>query len=193
MKLDFGLQATYTVKAINQASAECLHLPTFYAHPFTNEPQKDTYDTFLHLTHRNGVSWIAAMTGDLANPAVEGVHATPSETHCLTIVDSTAFLINTAQPGNIQFIGDCIQKVEKYLMFELILLLDFAAITAIGKEGLLWQTPRLVQDGISILNINDKEISGVGDFSRSQDTPDSFKVCTRSGKVIQGNLFTESN
>lgn len=192
MYFDFGLKAQYALNEMSKDEADASNLPKFLAHGFENKASQDCFSLYLEITSKSSDSWIAALTGDISNPQVEGVYACPSEKHCLVVVNSNAFLINTARKGDIIMVGDCIRKVEKYLFLDLLLLMDYVSITAIGKNGVLWKTPRLVRDGVSVSLVSDEFIYGEGDYSHSNSDGDCFKLNTETGRVIQGNIFTES-
>jgi len=148
---------------------------------------------YLRVQPLNEKPWFLELYGDIENKQVEGIYGCPSPDFFLAVIDSVAYYINSNLPFKASVIkSQPVRQVLSYPALDLLLILDFVAMTAIGKSGILWTTNRLVRDELKVLEISDEKIFCCGNYNTSSFGNDDVVTINRcDGRILAGNIFTE--
>lgn len=122
--------------------------------------------------------------------ALSGVFSAPSETRLLLVGRGDAFLVDVEVPDRFEAIdtGGPVVAVRPVLDQGLLLLASPWVITALGEDGIRWQTGRLAIEGIRLDEVQAGRLAGVAD--PGDDEPRDFVVDLRTGRHEGGVPFT---
>ena len=92
-------------------------------------------------------------SSDSRDAGDSGVYATPSPRRLCVLADGLAYLVgvNAAQHGA-DVVHDQVGQVEVVVDPELLLLVRFIDIVAIGVDGVAWRSPRLAVDDLRVVS-----------------------------------------
>ncbi len=107
--------------------------------------------------------WVGSFaSGDLGG--VSALSAAPSPRHLVAVVDGLAYLVDTADPRDgATILSDMVRQVAP-VETDLLLLATTLDIVALGSEGPVWQTKRLVVDDLRIEGASKDRIVATGDM-----------------------------
>jgi hypothetical protein len=120
---------------------------------------------YVTVTNHSGSCWtlpfFSAMPG---YPLVTGLVSVPARNALLVICGGTASYVLVENPAQNQFIRQCMPTRQAVSSFEdqCVLLADYTSITCIGSLGVNWTSDRLVLDDLSLLGVENGEISFQG-------------------------------
>jgi len=144
----------------------------------------------LQVKPASGGSFLATCALGFRDPsALTGVWSCPRPDDLLAVAGGYAYLADTLAP-------DCplhlpLRPVAQVLSSpesNLLLLAGFHTIAAIGPTGLLWETARLTWEGLTLTEIRDGQLHGLGwDMRTDRELP--FAVDLATGKHA-GGAFT---
>ena len=108
-----------------------------------------------------------------------------------------AYIIDVKKPSKeLQLNIIPVLNVHCLLGKDIILLSNFTDVQAHSSIGLKWDTDRIVRDGLTITNIDDRWIYGHGDDQGKLDIgfgPDNFIISVETGKFYGGGLYNLKN
>lgn len=185
-QLDFGFKCNYQIRASSPPTDEDFFVCSCSG--ITRQRQAGPNALFVNVEHQSGKSWCLAFEPG-SGPDIsqyEGIHPCPSPDHFLAVIGSTGFYIDaTALKPIIMLSVFPVRKLEKSLNSGLLLVLDWQSITAISKDGVIWQTQDLVFDAIFVELILEDEIYGGGNLARDDfNEADYFRISSNDGSVI---------
>ncbi len=121
------------------------------------------------------------------NHVSSGNYATPRMDTVLIVERGVAFLVDVAHPSEYQVVdvdGPVVQ-VWPLVTHELLLLITPWSITAIGRDGVEWSTPRLAIEGLRLDNVVDGWAWGFAD--PQDEEPREFGVELATGRTEGGS------
>ncbi len=194
--LEFGFKAEYLIKKPNPDL-----MPEYFVSLSGNEffqsnlskVSEVVLDNCLQIEPANKAPWLLEINGDLINPQVEGIYGCPCSKSFLAVVDSVAYYISSELPLKYTLIeSQPVRHVNTYPALDLVLVLDYTGMTAIGPHGILWNSNRLVRDELKVITVTEDFIFCCGDYnSKSTEQNDFAKLSRLDGKVLEQNLWTE--
>jgi hypothetical protein len=148
-------------------------------------------EVVVEVTTDNGKCWVGAARagGPSVRGALSGVFSTPAETGLLLLGRGNAYLVDVAAPERFEAIdtGGPVVGVRPVLDEGLLLLASPWTITALGEDGVRWQTGRLAIDGIRLDEVEAGRLAGVAD--PDDDEPRDFVVELHTGQHEGGVPF----
>ena len=135
----------------------------------------------------HGASWVAAFgSPDPDTSATSGLFGTPSPTGLCVVERGTAFLGDVLRPDRFTAVKTAGPVVAAYEVAseDSLLLVTPWAITAIGREGVLWTTERIAIDGLRIDEVAHGWLRGVSD--PDDEEPGDFAVEIATGRLVGG-------
>ncbi len=132
-------------------------------------------------------SWTGAFALGFAAPSVvTGIFSCPNPRSVCVVAGGYAYLVDTSEPT--VFVHLRPRPVVRALPVPeagLLLFCDFSAITAIGRDGVAWETPPLTWEGLSLGKIESGLLHGMGwDAIADREVP--FTVELASGRCEGG-------
>jgi hypothetical protein len=134
--------------------------------------------------------WTASFAGpDPGCRALTELLGTPSPTGLCVVERGTAFVGDVLEPEGFEVIvtpGPVVAAEELVDEARLLLVTPWA-ITAVGRNGVQWTTPRIAVDGLRFDEASDGWLRGVAD--PDDDEPRDFAVDLSTGQVTGGAAF----
>jgi len=144
----------------------------------------------LQVKPASGGSFLATCALGFRDPsALTGVWSCPRPDDLLAVAGGYAYLADTLAPDRplhlpLRPVAQVLSSPESNLL----LLAGFHTIAAIGPTGLLWETARLTWEGLTLTEIRDGQLHGLGwDMRTDRELP--FAVDLATGKHA-GGAFT---
>jgi len=144
----------------------------------------------LQVKPASGGSFLATCALGFRDPsALTGVWSCPRPDDLLAVAGGYAYLADTLAPDRplhlpLRPVAQVLASPESNLL----LLSGFHTIAAIGPTGLLWETARLTWEGLTLTEIRDGQLHGLGwDMRTDRELP--FAVDLATGKHT-GGAFT---
>jgi len=112
--------------------------------------------------------------------ALTGVWSCPRPDDLLAVAGGYAYLADTLVPDRplhlpLRPVAQVLSSSESNLL----LLAGFHTIAAIGPTGLLWETPRLTWEGLTLSEIRDGQLHGLGwDMRTDRELPFAVDLAT---------------
>jgi hypothetical protein len=127
--------------------------------------------------------WIGSFaSGGLGG--VSALSATPSRRHLVAVADGLAYVVDTENPGDGAIIvSDMVRQVVP-VETDLLLVVATLDMVALGPEGPVWQTERLVVDDLRVEAASREGIVATGDML-DVDRPE-IVLDPRTGQQTQG-------
>lgn len=145
----------------------------------------------IKVATEGGRRWVgvARAGGPSVQGALSGVFSTPAKTRLLLIGRGDAFLVDVDAPERFEALdtGGPVVAVRPVAGEGLLLLASPWTITAIGADGVRWQTGRLAIEGIRLDEVQAGQLAGVAD--PDDDEPRDFVVDLRTGRHEGGVPF----
>jgi hypothetical protein len=129
----------------------------------------------------SGEAFLATCALGFADPLVPtGVWSCPDPDWLCAVAGGYAYLMDTAQPERwLQIAYRPVLEVRAVLDPQLLLFVSHHSILAWGKEGQLWQSPRLSSEGVTIQSIDASTIHGTGwDLMTDKEFPFTLDLKT---------------
>jgi len=135
----------------------------------------------LQVKPASGGSFLATCAlGFRAPTALSGVWSCPRPDDILAVAGGYAYLADTLAPDPPLHLP--LRPVTQVLPApdaNLLLLAGFHTIAAIGSSGLLWETARLTWEGLTLTEIRDNQLRGLGwDMSTDRELPFAVDLAT---------------
>ncbi|MBX9951295.1 MAG: hypothetical protein K2Y39_19155 [Candidatus Obscuribacterales bacterium] len=187
--IDFGLCAEYSISILPKANIEALNLKAYYKSYRAGEESFESEYFFL-VKHPSAEEWLLALGGICDKPEVQGVYACPSPKHFLAVIDNVAYYVDSSLPNNATPVAHSVDSIEVSLPNQQLFVVTSKTIIAIGKSGLMWESPELFPDGVYITIISKDLIWGHGDEVDGEYG--AFKISVNDGSLVQNNWYTET-
>ncbi|MEO8724673.1 MAG: hypothetical protein ABI383_00995 [Acidobacteriaceae bacterium] len=132
----------------------------------------------LYVMVRAGAaSWLGIFALGYDSPhTVTGVYPTPHPDRFLALAGGYAYFADASAPEQTQFLKQQPMVWIGYCMNPALLLLaDHRTITAVGSEGVAWQTPPLSMEGLSEIRVEGAAVMGKG-WDAISDQEHEFRV-----------------
>jgi hypothetical protein len=135
----------------------------------------------LQVKPASGGSFLATCAlGFRAATALSGVWSCPRPDDLLAVAGGYAYLADTLNPDRPLHLP--LRPVTQVLPApeaNLLLLAGFHTIAAIGTTGLLWETTRLTWEGLTLSDIRDNQLHGLGwDMRTDRELPFAVDLST---------------
>ena len=137
----------------------------------------------LQVKPSSGGSFLATCALGFRDPnALTGVWSCPRPNDLLAVAGGYAYLADTLAPERPLHLP--LRPVAQVLPApdaNLLLLAGFHTIAAIGASGLLWETARLTWEGLTLTEIRDNQLHGLGwDMRTDRELPFIVDLATGS-------------
>jgi hypothetical protein len=136
-----------------------------------------------------GGSFLATCALGFRDPSLpSGVWTCPGPDDLLAVAGGYAYLVDTRTPEQCQHLP--LRPVTQVLpapQAGLILLAGFHTVAAIGASGLLWETARLSWEGVTLNDIRDNQLHGLG-WNMQTDREVPFAIDLRTGHHTDGGF-----
>ncbi len=135
----------------------------------------------LQVKPASGGSFLATCAlGFRAPSALSGVWSCPRPDDLLAVAGGYAYLADTLAPDRPLHLP--LRPVTQVLPapeVNLLLLAGFYTVAAIGAAGLLWETARLTWEGLTLTDIRDGQLHGLGwDMRTDRELPFTVDLAT---------------
>lgn len=137
----------------------------------------------LQVTPAAGGSFLATCAlGFKDRNALTGVWSCPRPDDLLAVAGGYAYLADTLAPERpLHLTLRPVAQVLPAPDANLLLLAGFHTIAAIGPTGLLWETARLTWEGLTLTDIRDNQLRGLGwDMRTDRELPFTVDLATGS-------------
>ncbi|MGH9155949.1 MAG: hypothetical protein ACRD1K_08995 [Acidimicrobiales bacterium] len=175
IKFDALFPAGYEVRVIESAPADAL--------VFERPGSVHSGEVIVEVTTDGGRCWVGAARagGPSVRGALSGVFSTPAKTGLLLLGRGDAYFVDVEAPERFEAIdsGGPVVAVRPALDEGLMLLASPWTITALGDDGVRWQTGRLAIEGIRMDEVQAGQLAGVAD--PGDDEPRDFVVDLHTG------------
>lgn len=144
----------------------------------------------LQVRPAKGGSFLATCALGFRDPALpSGVWACPREDDLLAVAGGYGYLVDTNTPERCLHLP--LRPVVRVLPVSeegLILLAGFHTVAAIGEAGLLWETGRLSWEGVTLGDVRNGRLQGLG-WEMRTDRELPFEVDLRTGAHTGGGFI----
>ncbi|HEX4154880.1 MAG TPA: hypothetical protein VHY48_04635 [Acidobacteriaceae bacterium] len=141
----------------------------------------------------SGGAFLATCALGFRDPSLpSGIWPCPRRDDLLAVAGGYAYLVDTRSPD--QCLHLPLRPVTQVLpapQENLILLAGFHTIAALGASGLLWETARLSWEGLTLNEIRDGQLHGLG-WNMPTDRELPFTVDLRTGSHTGGGFERET-
>jgi hypothetical protein len=147
---------------------------------------------YVEVEPDKGAPWVA--TVERPRPTVKGaltgIFTTPSPAQALILAGGDTYLVDVHNPDLFEPVDTAgpVIDVVPAVSDGLLLLASPWAVTAIGPNGVAWQTGRLAIDGLRLDEIDAGKIAGVADPENDDESRD-FAIDLRTGAHEGGTPF----
>lgn len=182
--LDLSFAHSYSVEEIPElpGTGKPGSSPLYFPRPKAR-PEHD--GIWLTLHPAIGTPWTGVFAlGYAPPPAISRVLSTPDPGRICVISSGAAYVVKADEPEVWETL-DLMPVLEARPIPEhsLLVLSDFTRLIALGRNQVVWRSPRVCWDDLRILNVSNEVIEGVGwDPVNSCDSP--FAVDIRTGKSL---------
>ena len=183
IKFDDVFPASYEVAVIDSVLDDAL--------VFERPGSVSNGEVVVEVTTDDGRCWVGAARagGPSVRGALSGVFSTPAKTRLLLVGRGDAFLVDVTAPERFEAIdtGGPVVGIRPVLDEGLLLVVSPWVITALGEDGVRWQTDRLAIEGIRLDEVEGGRLAGVAD--PDDDEPRDFVVDLHTGRHEGGVPF----
>lgn len=122
--------------------------------------------------------------------ALTGVFACPRPTDALVVCDGQPYLVDVTAPTRTTVLDlEPVTQVCRVRDLDLLVLVGYSNLAALGPAGLAWHSERLCLDDLRVLDATADGIHCLGDFAGSTE---EFTVDPHSGQLRAGPRFLDS-
>jgi hypothetical protein len=155
-----------------------------------DEAERGALEVMVHPEASGAHPFLATCAPGFLDPAVpSGVWSTPHRDWLCAVSGGYAYLIDTTAPERFTMIPyrPVLQTLPVPTPEGCLLFVSHRAILAWGKEGQLWESERLSDEGVTVSAIDHGILHGTGWQMRSdKETP--FTLDLRTGKLLGRDL-----
>lgn len=185
MLVEMEFPPTYDVQVLEEMPAR-----RGVEHQFARDGRIVDGGVLIEVVSESG-RWdgLVANAPDSLPSAVSGIYSTPSSHVVAVIAKGDAYFIDVEDPEGWWALEDApIVAVRSAVGDGLLVLATSRRVVGVGADGVVWRTPRLAVDGISVGQPAGSELSGVAD---PRDEHQEFVIDLRSGKHRGGLPFPD--
>jgi hypothetical protein len=178
---DLGFPHSYEIEEVPELPGTGISdVPLFY---FPNPKARQGHDgLWLCVRAASGKSWVGVFAfGYGSPPAISRVTSTSDPDVICVISRGAAYIVKADEPDSWKEIPvRPVLDVRLVLEHQLLIFAEFTRLTAYGRDGLVWRSPRLCWDHLRILGVTLDEIKGVG-YDPTNACDSYFLVDIRTG------------
>lgn len=164
--------------------------PQHFVYPRdVEEVERGALEVLVRPTGARSQAFLATCALGFRDPAApSGIWSTPGPEKICTVAGGYAYLIDTTAPARFEMIAyRPVLKIVPAVAEGLLLFAGHRAVLAWGREGQAWESEKLSDEGVTILELENGLLRGNGWEMRSdQEVP--FTLDVRSGKRVAGPL-----
>jgi len=133
--------------------------------------------------------WTASFPGGSIGSSLSGFFGVPSADHLLVVADGWGAIVDVRSPAApAEILGHQVHQVHQVVRVpdeDIVLLSGLCDVTAVGRDGRLWRSPRLFLDELQIVRVEREQILCSG---YSMGTSEAI-IDLRSGEKLSGPPF----
>jgi hypothetical protein len=142
----------------------------------------------LRVIPQAGNDWVLSISGGNGLTSLRGIYATPQPDVFLAVVDGAGLFVRATDPSSAWPLGVMVTQVYGSALPRPVLLISRGiSLVAMDADGILWQTPRLCWDDLTIERIEGNEVHCSGDFL----PPAPFVLDLSTGERLSGPAFID--
>lgn len=139
----------------------------------------------VEVSNRAGDIWIGEF--EAGPEGLTGIFATPCPDSLCVVNVGQGYLVPTLAPNRFQVIPTLpIKVVRRVPEASILLFVDYTRLSAVGVDGLLWETPRISWDGIRLVEVSRDRVRGIGWDSPANNEVE-FSVDIQTGMAHGGS------
>lgn len=128
--------------------------------------------------------WTGVFARGLGGDPARSVLTLPGGERFLVACNGAGYIVHAEDPNDWAEVACTpVRGVLPVPAYDLVLVWDFTTLAAYDRDGLRWQTDRLVWDWLSILDISEGYVLAQG-FNAPMDRDDQFRVEISSGRAV---------
>ena len=180
MKIDLSFPHRYAVRRTELPSGKG-PAPTVHYHPEPHPGRGEHWGLMLEIAPEGGQAWIGVFEG--LGGYLSAVLSTPNPSELLVIADGQPYLVKVDDPKTVEDLP-CLPTTQAMpiLAWQMIILVDFTDLVAIGGKGILWRSERLVTDELRLVGVEGGVIKATGWSGGQGDV--AFDVDPATGRII---------
>lgn len=149
------------------------------------EVERGALEVMIHPGAPDGTPFLATCALGFRDPAApNGIWSTPKPEEICAVAGGYAYLFDTTAPERFTMIPyRPVLAVRAVVTENILLFAGHQSIIAWGADGQLWESAKLSDEGVAIVEIEDGLLRGAGwRIATGHET--SFKLDLRSGKLV---------
>ena len=184
--IDLTFQHLYEVEEISELPGDGrFNVPVHFFPGSKTRPEHDGLWTMIRPT--NAPSWVGVFGFAFESaPALSRVVSLPNPNRLCVISKGAGYFVDVRNPAtweNADLMP--ITDIRSIPDSGLVVFADFIRLTAVGKDGIVWQSPRLCWDDLKIQKMSHDRIEGVGyDPTHSDRSEMPFAVELATGRSL---------
>jgi len=166
-----------------------LNVPLLYFPRPTTRPERD--GLWLRIGPATGKPWVGVFGfGYQSPPAISRVVGSPDQNRVCVVSRGTAYIVEADNPEIWEELPVMpVLDIRQIPNHQLLVFADFTRLIAYGRDGLVWKSSRLCSDDLTIHEVTDNSIDGVGYDPADSSGKVSFAVDIRTGRSLSPPLF----
>ena len=184
-RFEFAFPHSYEVKVLEQAPP--VH-PLEKLHHFPVEMEEgDRAGAYVRVAPERGAAWRGFFALGFDTPeALNCASSCPHPDAFCIIAGGYGYVVNAVDPAQwLQVEQRPVTELRSLTKNNLLLLIGFTSITALGSAGIMWTTERLSWEGLRIAEIGAEHLLGFG-WDAIADKEVAFSVDLKTGKHSGG-------
>jgi hypothetical protein len=180
MAVDLTFPTRYKAEHLLTLPSEAQEERRFYFPP-TETPDRGP-NLLVKVIPDTGEPWLGSFAPGYDSPkSVTGIYAYPDGMSLCGISQGKGCVIRSDNPHNWRGVDTHpILSVITIAAEHLLLFVDFTTISAYGQSGLVWKTPRLSWDGLTITEVTTNHVRGLA-WDSPEDREVEFLVDIKTG------------
>lgn len=185
MRFDFTFQREYEVKVL-EAPPPVHPLEKLYHYPLELE-EGDRSGVYVRVAPKQGPAWFGFFASGFDSPHVmNAVCSCPDPASVCVIAGGYAYVVKATNPMQWFRVEQTpVVELRTNTEQQLILFQGFTSITAIGPNGIAWNTERLSWEGLRITEVRGHLLHGFG-WDASSNKEVAFELDLRTGRHAGG-------
>jgi len=192
MRFDFTFARNYEIKVLE--SAPPVHpLEKLYHYPVELE-EGDRSGVHVRVVPNSGLSWFGFFASGFDSPQVmNAVCSCPDPESVCVIAGGYAYVVKASRPAEwFRVEQRPVVEIRAVTDQKLVLFEGFASISAVGPDGIAWNSERLTWEGLRVVAIAGQSLHGFGwDALADKEVP--FELDLRTGKHTGGARPASAN
>jgi len=181
MRFDFTFARHYDAKIL--ASAPPAHpLEKLYQFPVELE-EGDRSGVYVRVIPNSGQAWYGFFASGFDSPHVlNAICSCPNPDSLCVVAGGYAYIVKTNDPRQwIRVEQRPVVELRTVTDQQLLLFQGFTSITAVGQDGIAWNTERLSWEGLRVTAVSHHLLQGFG-WDATSDKEVAFEVDLLTGK-----------